>query len=101
MLHTNSFEIAIPKDFLKGDTPNRDKWDNVFKVLVNYSCKVDGSEMQIDQVQSNFHAAKYIKWDAPLLERHLLDAAHNNWESQYKPEVEIILDEENAKTLHY
>ena len=100
MIHTNNFEIAIPKDFLKGDTPNRDKWDFVFKVNVWYSSQPNGKEMQIDQVQSNFHAAKYIKWDAPLLERYFLDAAHNNFETEVEP-VSIVLDEENARTLHY
>lgn len=87
MQHTKSFEIAIPKEFLK-IVNKLDNWDFKFKVVVNYSCESDGSKMEICSQTTGFTATKFIAWDMPKLERYFLEAAHNNWESQYKPAID-------------
>ena len=86
MTHTKNFEIAIPKEFLKSNIPyNEEMLDFFFKVNVNYTCDAKGDKMEIYHVSCGFTTVKFIAWDMPLLERYFLDAAHNNWESQFKP----------------
>ena len=99
MLHTSNFEIAIPKEFLKGDTPNRDKWDFVFKVNVGYSCNPNGTDFQIYSAQAEYHAIKYINWEMPSLERYFLDAAQNNFENKLSNSLIIKFGVEDVENL--
>lgn len=89
MIHTGHFEIAIPKEFLKESTPERDKRDFFFKVTAQYSCYTGGHRLTIDRVTIGFTAAKFIQWDNPELEKYLLSAAANNHTSYFEPMEDV------------
>jgi hypothetical protein len=80
------YEILLPKEFLKENTPNRDMYDFKVKLHVAYSCSANGEDLEIDAFDDVLEVwSRFIKWDSIQFTRYISDAAKNNFESMFKP----------------
>jgi hypothetical protein len=72
-----SFQIRIPKEFIKEGWPDRDKLDFVLWLIVHYFFNAE-KEMVIS-VDMLFDLGAAFTWDNPRFKQYLQSACENQW----------------------
>jgi len=74
-----TFEIRLPKEFIREDTPDWDKLD--FKLFIKVNYWFDEVRKMVLSVEPLFDLCPFIKWEHPMLRKYLYAAAENNNEN--------------------
>ena len=74
-----TFEIRLPKEFIRENTPYWDALDCKLFIKVNYW--FDEMRKLVLSVEPLFDLCEFIKWEHPRLRQYLTAAAQNNHEN--------------------
>jgi hypothetical protein len=85
-----TFEIRIPKEFLKSSLPDWEAMDFILFLTVNYWYNDNGELIML--VEHPFNLGEYLKWDNPRLKQYLTAACENNHENTKEPEKDYLTE---------
>lgn len=74
-----TFEIRLPKEFIRENTPDWESLD--FKLFIKVNYWFDEVRKMVLSVEQLFDLCEFIKWEHPRLRQYLMAAAQNNHEN--------------------
>ena len=89
-----SFQIRIPKEFIKEGWPDRENLDFIFWLTVHYFFNKE--DKLVASVDMLFELGEALQWDNPRFKQYLEAACHNQWDNNHTS----LLDTQNHELIN-